>query len=134
MLFTNDDVTDETVSEACDVMNVRTTIQAIMGMISHVSANEQAAQQDKESNQTSTEVQLPMLMDNGNNSLSPEIQSVYSEVDFPQIQKKSQKSKSPAAKNTSPFLVLPSNNDSNEEEADSVLETTGIFFPFCFEH
>ena len=108
--------------EACDVINVQTTIQAIMGMISHVSANEQRTQQDQESNRTSTEVQLPM-QENGNNSLSPEIQSMYSEVDFPQIQKKSQKSKNSPAKKSSPFLVLPGNDDSNED-SESVLETT----------
>ena len=108
--------------EACDVINVQTTIQAIMGMISHVSANEQRTQQDQESNRTSTEVQLPM-QENGNNSLSPEIQSMYSEVDFPQIQKKSQKSKKSPAKKSSPFLVLPGNDDSNED-SESVLETT----------
>ena len=108
--------------EACDVINVQTTIQAIMGMISHVSANDQRTQQDQESNRTSTEVQLPM-QENGNNSLSPEIQSMYSEVDFPQIQKKSQKSKNSPAKKSSPFLVLPGNDDSNED-SESVLETT----------
>ena len=100
--------------EACDVINVQTTIQAIMGMISHVSANDQRTQQDQESNRTSTEVQLPM-QENGNNSLSPQ----YSEVDFPQIQK----SKNSPAKKSSPFLVLPGNDDSNED-SESVLETT----------